>query len=124
LFVGSLIWVLGFSRSPAQSGPDATKPPASQKQKGLSDRPIQAVLDVVRQREKSRERLTGKVEPVRRYAIVASRWAPDGDDDDSLDKWRGMAFRIEPIFYFNGPGENHEDLPKVTGHLSKLVLGA
>jgi len=91
---------------------------------GLSDRPIQAVLDVVRQREKSRERLTGKVEPVRRYAIVASRWAPDGDDDDSLDKWRGMAFRIEPIFYFNGPGENHEDLPKVTGHLSKLVLGA
>src|SRR5437660_104690 len=40
LFVGGPIWVLGFSRSPAQSGPDSTNPAAPQKQKAPSARPL------------------------------------------------------------------------------------
>src|SRR5260370_17166943 len=42
LFVGGLIWVLGFSRSPAQTGPDSTNPTAPQKQKAPSPRPLLA----------------------------------------------------------------------------------
>src|SRR5713101_7418811 len=42
LFVGSLIWVLGFSRTPAQSGLDPTNLGASPKQKALSARPFLA----------------------------------------------------------------------------------
>src|SRR5260370_1939919 len=42
LFVGGLIWVLGFSRSPAQSGPDSKNQAASQEPKRPSPRPLLA----------------------------------------------------------------------------------
>ena len=42
LIAGGLIWVLGFSRSPAQSGPEPTKQTAPPKEKAPSARPLLA----------------------------------------------------------------------------------
>lgn len=46
LIAGGLIWVLGFSRSPAQSGPEPTKQTPPPKEKVLSARPLLAQAQV------------------------------------------------------------------------------
>lgn len=90
----------------------------------LADQPIRSVLDTVRRREVYREQQAGGPRPHRRCAIVASEWVPDRVDDDGLDRqWRGLAMRVEPIFYPNPPGAHHGDLPKVLSHLYSLVKG-
>lgn len=90
----------------------------------LADQPIRSVLNTVRQREKYREQQPGGPPPNKRYAIVASEWVPDPVDEESLDRqWRGLAMRIEPIFYPNPPGADHADMSKAISQLYSLVNG-
>jgi hypothetical protein len=91
----------------------------------LADQRIRSVLDSVRRRETFREQQPGGPPPHRRYAIVPSEWVPDPVDDEGLDRqWRGLAMRIEPVFYPNPAAAHHGDLAKVISQLYSLVKGA
>jgi SIR2-like domain len=87
----------------------------------LSDFPIRVALNEIMATERYSSRPLSASGPAKRYAILPTEIS--GNDDDMLDlSTRFDAFDFEPIFYFNPPRGNHENLAKVIARLHELTV--
>src|SRR5438034_10123152 len=116
LIAGGLIWVLGFSRSPAQSGPEPTKQTAPPKEKAPSARPLLAQAPVRQAQARQPQRDPNKP------ADFVEDTIDIRNCHLSVDEKTEVSTQREGVLLFVGrPIEGDEPVPP--GHLDTYFFG-